>query len=81
MSGDCSCNAVNIPQESPSNLYSLFVYHIFLITSRTVSTTSTWALDFTSPAITTCHVVTSVSQATFEFGSCAKYSSTIASEI
>jgi hypothetical protein len=43
--------------------------------------TSKYALDFTSPANTTCPVVTNVSQATFDSGSNAKKLSISASEI
>src|SRR5690606_14454178 len=67
--------------ELASNIYSLLVYPIFLITSLAICCTSRYTSDLTSPAKITCPVVTSVSQATFEFGSKAKKLSIKASEI
>src|SRR5690554_7275433 len=68
--------AERTPQELASNIYSLLVYPIFRITSLAICCTSRYTSDFTSPAKTTCPVVTSVSQATFELGSKADRKST-----
>src|SRR5665213_1146607 len=62
-------------------MYSLFVYPILRITSLAISCTSRYALDFTSPARTTCPVVTNVSHATLLCGSNAKKLSISASLI
>src|SRR5680860_1653494 len=51
------------------------------IVLRTISTTSNWASVVSSPEMTAMPVLTSVSQATREFGSCSRQASRIASEI
>src|ERR1700758_318739 len=73
--------AESTPQELASNIYSALVYPILRITSRAISCTSKYVLDFTSPARITCPVVTSVSQATLLCGSNAKKLSIKASDI
>src|SRR5690606_18362341 len=73
--------AERMPQELASNIYSDFVYPIRPMTERAILGTSRYILDLTSPAKTTCPVVTRVSIATRESSSHAKKLSIRASEI
>src|SRR3546814_3281053 len=81
MSCDCSWMAERMPHELASNIYSDFVYPMRSMTERAILGTSRYILDLTSPARTTCPVVTKVSMATRESASHARKLSISASEI
>ncbi len=70
-----------MPHESASNPITDDVYPIRRTTSRTICGISTYASVVTSPATCTRPVVTIVSTATRDVGSCARSASRIASEI
>ncbi len=80
MSGDCRSIDVSTAQVVASNPNAESVYPMRSTVRRTTAGTCTMAWVVISPATTTMPVVTSVSQATREFGSSASMASSTASD-